>query len=60
MMWYSIIGEDVPEKPGKRLSARPAHVERLQGAAGRGRLLLAGPFPAIDSMEPGPAGFSVA
>lgn len=57
-MWYSIIGEDVPESLGKRLSARPAHVVRLQALQDEGRLLLAGPFPAIDSIDPGPAGFS--
>ncbi len=57
-MWYAIIGEDVPASLDKRLAARPAHVERLKALQEQGRLLLAGPFPAIDSNEPGPAGFS--
>jgi uncharacterized protein YciI len=42
----------------ERLAARPAHVERLQALQDEGRLLLAGPFPAIDAPDPGPAGFS--
>lgn len=58
MMWYAITGEDVANSLDKRLAARPAHLERLQQLQNEGRLLLAGPFPAIDSMDPGPAGFS--
>ena len=57
-MWYTIVGEDVPESLAKRLAARPAHIERLKALQAEGRLLLAGPFPAIDSIDPGPAGFS--
>lgn len=57
-MFYAIIGEDVPGSLEKRLSARPAHIGRLQALKDEGRLLLAGPFPHIDGPEPGPAGFS--
>lgn len=57
-MWYAIMGEDVPASLDKRLAARPAHIERLNALQAQGRLLLAGPFPAIDSPDPGPAGFS--
>lgn len=57
-MWYAIMGEDVPESLGRRLGARPAHLERLNALQGEGRLLLAGPYPAIDGQDPGPAGFS--
>jgi len=57
-MWYAIIGDDVPGSLERRMSARPAHLERLQNLQAEGRLLLAGPFPAIDSPDPGLAGFS--
>ncbi|MDR3394405.1 MAG: YciI family protein [Parasulfuritortus sp.] len=57
-LFYAIVGEDVPHSLEKRLAARPQHVERLQTLQAEGRLLLAGPFPAIDSIDPGPAGFS--
>lgn len=57
-MLYAIIGEDVPDSLDRRLAARPAHLERLQALQQAGRLLLAGPFPAIDSSDPGAAGFS--
>ncbi len=57
-MWYAIMGEDVADSLDKRLAARPAHLERLNALQNEGRLLLAGPFPAIDSIDPGPAGFS--
>jgi len=57
-MLYVIIGEDQPGTLDKRLAARPAHVERLQALQSEGRLTLAGPCPAIDSPDPGPAGFS--
>lgn len=57
-MWYAIIGTDLPDSLARRLSARPAHVERLNQLRDEGRLLLAGPFPAIDAEDPGPAGFS--
>ncbi len=57
-MLYAIVGDDVPDSLDKRLSARPAHLQRLTDLQDAGRLLLAGPFPGIDSNEPGPAGFS--
>lgn len=57
-MWYAIIAEDTPNSLEKRLKARPAHIARLTALQNEGRLLLAGPFPAIDSVDPGPAGFS--
>ena len=57
-MLYVIIGEDRPGTLDQRLAARPAHVERLQALQADGRLILAGPCPAIDSPDPGPAGFS--
>lgn len=57
-LFYAIMGEDVPDSLQKRQSARPAHLERLDKLKAEGRLLLAGPFPAIDSPDPGPAGFS--
>ena len=57
-MWYAIIGTDHPESLAARKSARPAHLARLQQLQEEGRMLLAGPFPAIDAEDPGPAGFS--
>ena len=57
-MLYAIVGQDVPDSLTLRLAARPAHLERLQALQQAGRLLLAGPFPAIDSNDPGGAGFS--
>ena len=57
-MFYAIVGQDVPDSLEKRLSARPAHLDRLQALQQSGHLLLAGPFPATDSTDPGPAGFS--
>jgi uncharacterized protein len=57
-MLYVIIGEDHPGSLDQRLAARPAHLERLLALQSEGRLLLAGPCPAIDSPDPGPAGFS--
>ena len=57
-MWYAIISEDVENSLEKRKCARPMHVERLQDLANAGKLLTAGPHPAIDSEDPGPAGFS--
>lgn len=57
-MFYMIHGEDNPGTLDQRLAARPAHVERLQALLAAGRLILAGPLPAIDSPDPGPAGFS--
>ncbi|WP_126444786.1 YciI family protein [Sulfuricystis multivorans] len=57
-MLYMILGSDAPGSLDKRLIARPAHLERLQVLLAAGRLILAGPCPAIDSPDPGPAGFS--
>ena len=57
-MFYTIVAQDVADSLDKRLAARPAHLERLHALQQAGRLLLAGPFPAIDSLDPGPAGFS--
>jgi uncharacterized protein YciI len=57
-MLYVIIGEDRAGTLDKRLAVRPDHVARLQALQGEGRLILAGPCPAIDSQDPGPAGFS--
>ena len=57
-MWYAIIAEDTPNSLEKRLVARPEHLKRLQTLQEAGKLLLAGPFPAIDSSDPGPAGFT--
>ncbi len=58
MMWYVIEGTDAPGSLPQRLAARPAHLERLEALKNEGRLLLAGPFPAIDAVDPGPAGFT--
>ena len=57
-MWYAIISQDVPDSLSKRLSVRPAHLQRLQQLKDAGRLLIAGPHPAIDSEDPGHAGFT--
>ena len=57
-MWYVIFAQDVENSLEKRMAARPAHVERLKSLTEQGRLLVAGPTPAIDSEEPGEAGFS--
>ena len=57
-MLYSIIGIDKENSLQDRLAVRPAHVARLQQLNEQGRLLLAGPNPAIDSADPGAAGFS--
>lgn len=57
-MWYAIMAEDAPNSLDKRLAARPQHLSRLTALQDAGRLLLAGPFPAIDSTDPGPAGFT--
>lgn len=57
-MWYAIMAQDTPDSLHKRLQARPEHLARLQALQDAGRLLLAGPFPAIDSVDPGPAGYS--
>lgn len=57
-MLYVIVGQDVANSLDKRIAARPAHVVRLQALQEQGRLLLAGPFPAVDAVDPGPAGFT--
>ena len=57
-MLYAIIAEDVPGSLEKRLGTRPAHLERLKALQDAGHMILAGPFPAIDSPDPGPAGFT--
>jgi uncharacterized protein YciI len=56
-MRYVIIGHDVPNSLEQRLAARPEHLARLTALREAGRLTLAGPCPAIDSADPGPAGF---
>ncbi|WP_299178228.1 YciI family protein [uncultured Neptuniibacter sp.] len=57
-MYYAIISEDVENSLQNRLDARPAHLERLKQLNHEGRLLIAGPHPAIDCEDPGEAGFS--
>ena len=57
-MWYVIFAQDVPNSLALRLSARPAHLARLQELHDKGRLLTAGPMPAIDAENPGEAGFT--
>lgn len=57
-MFYVLMAEDTPGSLPKRLAARPDHLHRLQLLQDEGRLLLAGPMPAIDAVDPGEAGFS--
>jgi uncharacterized protein len=57
-MLYAIISQDKPDSLEDRLAARPDHLARLNQLRADGRLILAGPHPAIDSEDPGPAGFS--
>lgn len=57
-MWYVIFSQDVENSLEKRMSVRPQHLERLQKLQDEGRLLTAGPMPAIDSDNPGEAGFT--
>jgi uncharacterized protein len=57
-MWYVIEGYDGRDVLAQRQAARPAHLQRLEALRDAGRLLLAGPCPAIDAEDPGPAGFS--
>ena len=57
-MLYAIIVTDVQNSLENRLNARPAHLARLEQLKTEGRLILAGPHPAVDSNDPGPAGFS--
>ncbi|GAB2943767.1 YciI family protein [Aquaspirillum soli] len=58
MMLYMILGKDVPDSLAQRLASRPAHLARLQALQTEGRLIMAGPLPAIDSPDPGAAGFT--
>ncbi len=57
-MWYAIIGEDVDNSLPLRATSRAAHLDRMKTLANEGRVLAAGPHPAIDAEDPGPAGFS--
>ena len=57
-MWYAIISEDVANSLEKRKPARPDHIARLEALTNEGKLLVAGPHPAIDSEAPGEAGFT--
>lgn len=57
-MYYAIISEDVSHSLDKRKKARPAHLERLKALVEQDRILIAGPHPAIDSEDPGEAGFT--
>jgi uncharacterized protein YciI len=57
-MYYAIISEDIENSLEKRLSARPDHIQRLNDLVDQGRLLVAGPHPAIDNEDPGEAGFT--
>ena len=57
-MWYAILAEDRPGTLDARLTARPAHLARLEALRDDGRLLIAGPHPAIDAEDPGRAGFA--
>lgn len=57
-MWYAFISEDVEDSLERRKGARAAHLARLSALVDEGRLLLAGPHPAIDADDPGPAGFT--
>jgi uncharacterized protein YciI len=57
-MLYVIISNDVDDSQARRKAARPAHLQRLQQLRDQGRLVIAGPHPAIDAEDPGSAGFS--
>ncbi len=57
-MWYAIISVDVEGSLEKRRGARPDHLARVSALVDEGRLLVAGPHPAVDSTDPGPAGFT--
>ncbi|MBL8483810.1 MAG: YciI family protein [Rhodocyclaceae bacterium] len=57
-MLYALIGQDAPGLLEQRLAVRAQHLARLEALREQGRLVLAGPFPAVDSPDPGPAGFT--
>ncbi len=57
-MWYAIISQDIGDSRAGRTAARSDHVARLKTLADEGRLLIAGPHPAIDAEDPGEAGFT--
>jgi uncharacterized protein YciI len=57
-MYYAIISQDIENSLDRRMSARPAHIERLNALKTEGRLLIAGPHPALDTEDPGKAGFT--
>jgi hypothetical protein len=57
-MLYVILGEDVPDSLDRRRQARAAHLRRIEELRDAGRLVVAGPCPAIDAPDPGPAGFT--
>ena len=57
-MYYAILCEDVPNSLPLRASARPAHLKRLETLVAQGKLLVAGPHPALDTEDPGEAGFT--
>jgi uncharacterized protein YciI len=57
-VWYAIMSEDIDGTLAQRLTIRPDHVARLTALVSEGRLLIAGPHPAVDSSDPGPAGFT--
>ena len=57
-MWYAIMSQDVENSQPLRAQARPAHLSRVQELVAQGRLLVAGPHPAVDSNDPGDAGFT--
>ena len=57
-MWYAIWAEDAPNSLAERIATRPTHLARITALHEAGHLLLAGPLPAIDSIDPGPAGFT--
>ncbi|HAD99637.1 MAG TPA: hypothetical protein DEP16_03340 [Gammaproteobacteria bacterium] len=57
-MLYAVISQDIENSLEKRIAVRPAHIERLNILKNEGRLILAGPHPAIDNNEPGEAGFT--
>lgn len=57
-MWYAVITEDHKDTLDKRMTARADHVARLKALCNEGRLLVAGPHPAVDSRDPGAAGFT--